>query len=72
MATAVQTLLLKFPISGIIFFGSSGSLDEDMLVPGDVAVPKAVAFTGVWEWKVREACYYLFYNLIALFFFSMT
>ncbi|KAJ6693160.1 hypothetical protein OIU85_003970 [Salix viminalis] len=51
VATAVQTLLLKFPISGIIFFGSSGSLDEDMLVPGDVAVPKAVAFTGVWEWK---------------------
>ncbi|KAB5529857.1 hypothetical protein DKX38_019938 [Salix brachista] len=51
VATAVQTLLLKFHISGIIFFGSSGGLDEDMFVPGDVAVPKAVAFTGVWEWK---------------------
>ncbi|KAJ6763559.1 PURINE NUCLEOSIDE PHOSPHORYLASE [Salix purpurea] len=51
VATAVQTLLLKFHISGIIFFGSSGSLDKDILMPGDVAVPKAVAFTGVWEWK---------------------
>ncbi|KAF9670540.1 hypothetical protein SADUNF_Sadunf13G0079700 [Salix dunnii] len=51
VAAAVQTLLLKFRTSGIIFFGSSGSLDENMLVPGDVAVPKAVAFTGVWEWK---------------------
>ncbi|KAJ6757824.1 PURINE NUCLEOSIDE PHOSPHORYLASE, partial [Salix koriyanagi] len=51
VATAVQTMLLKFHISGIIFFGSSGSLDKDILMPGDVAVPKAVAFTGVWEWK---------------------
>jgi hypothetical protein len=55
VATAVQILLLRFRTSGIIFFGSSGSLDEKILVPGDVAVPKAVAFTGVWEWKVRQA-----------------
>ncbi|KAB5529855.1 hypothetical protein DKX38_019936 [Salix brachista] len=51
VATAVKTLLLTFHIFGIIFFGSSGSLDKDILMPGDVAVPKAVAFTGVWEWK---------------------
>ncbi|XP_011016340.1 PREDICTED: bark storage protein B-like [Populus euphratica] len=51
VATAVQILLLRFRTSGIIFFGSSGSLDEKILVPGDVAVPKAVAFTGVWDWK---------------------
>ncbi|KAJ6693152.1 hypothetical protein OIU85_003962 [Salix viminalis] len=25
------------------------------LVPGDVAVPEAVAFTGVWEWEIFEA-----------------
>ena len=51
VAAAVQILLLRFRTSGIVFFGNSGSLDEKMLVPGDVAVPKAVAFTGIWEWK---------------------
>ncbi|KAB5529853.1 hypothetical protein DKX38_019934 [Salix brachista] len=55
VATAVQTLLLKFRISGIIYFGNAGSLDENILVPGDVVVPEAVAFTGVWEWEEFRA-----------------
>ncbi|KAF9670541.1 hypothetical protein SADUNF_Sadunf13G0079800 [Salix dunnii] len=55
VATAVQSLLLKFSISGIVFFGNAGSLDENVLVPGDVLVPEAVAFTGVWEWEEFRA-----------------
>ncbi|KAF9670542.1 hypothetical protein SADUNF_Sadunf13G0079900 [Salix dunnii] len=55
VATAVQTLLIRFRLSGIIFFGNAGSLDENVLVPGDVVVPEAVAFTGVWEWKEFRA-----------------
>ncbi|KAJ6693163.1 hypothetical protein OIU85_003973 [Salix viminalis] len=57
VATAVQTLFLNktFRISGIVFFGNAGSLDENVLVPGDVVVPEAVAFTGVWEWEEFRA-----------------
>ncbi|KAF9670545.1 hypothetical protein SADUNF_Sadunf13G0080200 [Salix dunnii] len=50
VATAVQTLLNKFNISEIVFFGNAGSLDKT-IIPGDVVLPKAVAFTGVWEWE---------------------
>ncbi|KAB5529858.1 hypothetical protein DKX38_019939 [Salix brachista] len=55
VATAVQSLLLSFSISGIVFFGNAGSLDKNVLVPGDVVVPEAVAFTGVWKWKEFRA-----------------
>ncbi|KAB5529863.1 hypothetical protein DKX38_019944 [Salix brachista] len=55
VASGVQTLLLKFNISKIVFFGNAGSLNGSELVPGDVAVPEAVAFTGVWEWEIFEA-----------------
>ncbi|KAF9670549.1 hypothetical protein SADUNF_Sadunf13G0080600 [Salix dunnii] len=55
VATGVQTLLLEFNISEIVFFGNAGSLDKNVLVPGDVLVPEAVAFTGVWEWEKFEA-----------------
>jgi len=48
----VQILLNRFRIQGIIHFGSAGSLDEKSIVPGDVSVPLAVAFTGAWNWKV--------------------
>ncbi|KAJ6763553.1 NUCLEOSIDASE putative-RELATED [Salix purpurea] len=54
VATAVQILLLKFHISGIVFFGNAGSLDKTY-VPGTVVVPDAVAFTGVWEWEEFRA-----------------
>ncbi|KAJ6763554.1 NUCLEOSIDASE putative-RELATED [Salix purpurea] len=54
VATAVQILLLKFHISGIVFFGNAGSLNKTY-VPGTVLVPEAVAFTGVWEWEEFEA-----------------
>ncbi|PNT07384.2 hypothetical protein POPTR_013G082700v4 [Populus trichocarpa] len=50
-AIAVQILLNRFRIQGIIHFGSAGSLDEKSIVPGDVSVPLAVAFTGAWNWK---------------------
>ncbi|KAG5233120.1 bark storage protein [Salix suchowensis] len=55
VATGVQTLLHKFNISEIVFFGNAGSLNKNVLVPGDVLVPEAVAFTGVWEWKEFRA-----------------
>ena len=48
----MQILLNRFRIQGIIHFGSAGSLDEKSIVPGDVSVPLAVAFTGAWNWKV--------------------
>ncbi|CAK7327863.1 unnamed protein product [Dovyalis caffra] len=51
VATAVQILLDRFRVHGISFFGNAGSLDEETLAPGDVSVPEAVAFTGIWEWK---------------------
>ncbi|CAK7327864.1 unnamed protein product [Dovyalis caffra] len=51
VATAVQILLDRFRDHGISFFGNAGSLDEETLAPGDVSVPEAVAFTGIWEWK---------------------
>jgi hypothetical protein len=44
--------LNRFRIQGIIHFGSAGSLDKESIVPGDVSVPLAVAFTGAWNWKV--------------------
>lgn len=50
-AIAVQILLNRFRIHGIIHFGSAGSLDKESIVPGDVSVPLAVAFTGAWNWK---------------------
>ncbi|KAJ6383768.1 hypothetical protein OIU78_027125 [Salix suchowensis] len=55
VATGVQTLLHEFNISEIVFFGNAGSLNKNVLVPGDVLVPEAVAFTGVWEWKEFRA-----------------
>ncbi|KAH8491571.1 hypothetical protein H0E87_023627 [Populus deltoides] len=42
---------IVFRIQGIIHFGSAGSLDKESIVPGDVSVPLAVAFTGAWNWK---------------------
>ncbi|KAG5233128.1 bark storage protein [Salix suchowensis] len=54
VATGVQTLLNKFTISEIVFFGNAGSLNKTY-VPGTVLVPEAVAFTGVWEWKEFRA-----------------
>ncbi|KAJ6693157.1 hypothetical protein OIU85_003967 [Salix viminalis] len=54
VATGVQTLLHKFTISKIVFFGNAGSLNKTY-VPGTVLVPEAVAFTGVWEWEEFEA-----------------
>lgn len=51
MATALQILLARFQIHGVIYFGNAGSLDKKTMVPGDVSVPQAVAFTGVWNWK---------------------
>lgn len=48
----MQILLNRFRIQGIIHFGSAGSLDKESIVPGDVSVPLAVAFTGAWNWKV--------------------
>ncbi|CAK7327867.1 unnamed protein product, partial [Dovyalis caffra] len=51
VAAAVQILFDRFRVYGISFFGNAGSLDEETLAPGDVSVPEAVAFTGIWEWK---------------------
>ncbi|KAI5567436.1 hypothetical protein BDE02_13G090700 [Populus trichocarpa] len=51
MATTLQILLARFSIHGVIYFGNAGSLDKKIMVPGDVSVPQAVAFTGVWNWK---------------------
>jgi hypothetical protein len=38
------------------------------MVPGDVSVPQAVAFTGVWNWKVRRA-FAIIYGFHFLFLF---
>ena len=60
----MQILLNRFRIQGIIHFGSAGSLDEKSIVPGDVSVPLAVAFTGAWNWKVILYIYIYIYIYI--------
>ena len=68
MATTLQILLARFSIHGVIYFGNDGSLDKKTMVPGDVSVPQAVAFTGVWNWKVRRA-FAIIYGFHFLFLF---
>ena len=50
-AVTVQTLIDVFSVSGIVHYGTAGS-SNDSLSFGDVSVPKLVAYTGAWTWKV--------------------
>ena len=50
-AVTVQTLIDVFGVSGIVHYGTAGS-SNDSLSFGDVSVPKLVAYTGAWTWKV--------------------
>nr|XP_020185090.1 bark storage protein A-like [Aegilops tauschii subsp. strangulata] len=51
----VQTLLDVFSVSGIVYYGTAGSSNDSMSF-GDVSVPKLVAYTGAWTWKVPSYC----------------
>jgi hypothetical protein len=50
-AVTVQTLIDVFSVSGIVHYGTAGSSNDSMSF-GDVSVPKLVAYTGAWTWKV--------------------
>lgn len=50
-AVTVQILIDVFSVSGIVHYGTAGS-SNDSISFGDVSVPKLVAFTGAWTWKV--------------------
>ncbi|GJN29898.1 hypothetical protein PR202_gb18160 [Eleusine coracana subsp. coracana] len=55
-AVTVQTLIDVFTVSGIVHYGTAGSSNDSMSF-GDVSVPKLVAYTGAWTWKVKlEKC----------------
>uniref|UniRef100_A0A8R7UZ81 Nucleoside phosphorylase domain-containing protein n=1 Tax=Triticum urartu TaxID=4572 RepID=A0A8R7UZ81_TRIUA len=54
-AVTVQTLLDVFTVSGIVHYGTAGSSNDSMSF-GDVSVPKLVAYTGAWTWKVPSYC----------------
>ncbi|GJN01124.1 hypothetical protein PR202_ga18363 [Eleusine coracana subsp. coracana] len=55
-AVTVQTLIDVFTVSGIVHYGTAGSSNNSMSF-GDVSVPKLVAYTGAWTWKVKlEKC----------------
>ncbi|KAF8662302.1 hypothetical protein HU200_056509 [Digitaria exilis] len=45
------TLIDVFSVSGIVHYGTAGSSNDSMSF-GDVSVPKLVAYTGAWTWKV--------------------
>ncbi|KAI3839463.1 hypothetical protein MKX03_017724 [Papaver bracteatum] len=47
----VQILLDVFNIRGIVHYGIAGSADNSLSY-GDVSIPKYVAFTGSWNWKI--------------------
>jgi purine-nucleoside phosphorylase len=53
-AVTVQTLIDVFTVSGIVHYGTAGSTNDSMSF-GDVSVPKLVAYTGAWRWKVRTS-----------------
>ncbi|KAI4973606.1 hypothetical protein ZWY2020_041387 [Hordeum vulgare] len=50
-SVTVQTLLDVFSVSGIVHYGTAGSCNDSVSF-GDVSVPKLVAYTGAWTWKV--------------------
>jgi nucleoside phosphorylase len=50
-AVTVQTLIDVFSVSGIVHYGTAGSCNDSISF-GDVSVPRLVAYTGAWTWKV--------------------
>lgn len=54
-AVTVQTLIDVFTVSGIVHYGTAGSSNDSMSF-GDVSVPKFVAYTSAWTWKVPSNC----------------
>ena len=47
----VQLLIDTFDVVGIVHYGIAGSTNDSLLI-GDVSVPKYVAQTSSWKWKV--------------------
>ncbi|KAL6320050.1 hypothetical protein AAG906_004444 [Vitis piasezkii] len=47
----VQLLIDTFDVVGVVHYGIAGSTNDSLLI-GDVSVPKYVAQTSSWKWKV--------------------
>ncbi|XP_074319810.1 bark storage protein A-like isoform X2 [Silene latifolia] len=54
VAATVQMMINLFPIKGIINYGSSLTVSDQVGI-ADVVIPSQVAFTGVWSWEEPEA-----------------
>lgn len=47
----MQLLIDTFEVVGIVHYGIAGSSNDSLFI-GDVSVPKYVAQTSSWKWKV--------------------